>query len=201
MRGALGPYLNVFLVTQQHWSQSSVGVVTTVSRLLGLIGQTPAGAAIDASTAKRGLIIGALVLLAAGAIGIYALPTFWPVLAADTLIGLVGDVFGPAVAALTLGLFARRALAGHLGRNSAFDHAGNVTIAAAAGVVGWLFSQRAVFSSCSRVPRLPRLKHCRSRLARWTMSMRAAAILPVAATPPKGCRLCSAPGRAPLRRC
>jgi hypothetical protein len=28
-RGALGPYLNVFLVTQQHWSQSEVGLVTT----------------------------------------------------------------------------------------------------------------------------------------------------------------------------
>jgi hypothetical protein len=25
VRGALGPYLNVFLVTQQHWSQSEVG--------------------------------------------------------------------------------------------------------------------------------------------------------------------------------
>ena len=25
VRGALGPYLNVFLVTQQHWSQSAVG--------------------------------------------------------------------------------------------------------------------------------------------------------------------------------
>jgi hypothetical protein len=24
VRGALGPYLNVFLVTQQHWSQSQV---------------------------------------------------------------------------------------------------------------------------------------------------------------------------------
>jgi hypothetical protein len=36
VRGALGPYLNVFLVTQQHWNQSQVGVVTTISGLLGL---------------------------------------------------------------------------------------------------------------------------------------------------------------------
>ena len=33
--GAVGPYLNVFLVTQQHWSQSYVGLVTTVGGLLG----------------------------------------------------------------------------------------------------------------------------------------------------------------------
>jgi Na+/melibiose symporter-like transporter len=64
---------------------------------------------------------------------------------ANTLIAVVGDVFGPAVSALTLGLFARQALAVRLGRNSAFDHAGNVAIAAAAGAIGWLFSQRAVF--------------------------------------------------------
>ena len=32
-----------------------------------------------------------------------------------------------------------------MGRNSAFDHAGNVAIAVAAGAVGYVFSQRAVF--------------------------------------------------------
>ena len=36
VRGALGPYLNVFLVTQQHWSQSAVGLVTAISGLLGI---------------------------------------------------------------------------------------------------------------------------------------------------------------------
>ena len=30
VRGALGPYLNVFLVTQQHWSQGAVGIVTAI---------------------------------------------------------------------------------------------------------------------------------------------------------------------------
>jgi MFS family permease len=145
VRGALGPYLNVFLVTQQHWSQASVGLVTTVSGLLGLAGQTPIGAVIDASRAKRALIVGALSVLAIGALALFAWPSFWPVMIANTAIGVVGDVFGPAVAALTLGLFARTALARRLGRNSAFDHAGNVAIAAAAGVIGWWFSPRAVF--------------------------------------------------------
>jgi hypothetical protein len=32
-----------------------------------------------------------------------------------------------------------------MGRNSAFDHAGNVAIAVVAGVVGYVFSQRSVF--------------------------------------------------------
>jgi hypothetical protein len=53
VRGALGPYLNVFLVTQQHWSQTEVGLVTTIGGLLGLAVQTPIGAAIDETRAKR----------------------------------------------------------------------------------------------------------------------------------------------------
>ncbi len=145
VRGALGPYLNVFLVTQQHWSQAEVGLVTTISGLLGLSVQTPIGAAIDETRAKRGMIVLALAVLAAGATVIFAVPRFWPVLAANTLMAIAGDVFVPAVAALTLGLYTRKQLALRMGRNSAFDHAGNVAIALLAGAVGYVFSQRAVF--------------------------------------------------------
>jgi len=77
VRGALGPYLNVFLVTQQHWSQEAVGLVTTISGLLGLTMQTPIGAAINATCAKRGVIVLALIVLAAGATVIFAAPN-WP---------------------------------------------------------------------------------------------------------------------------
>jgi MFS family permease len=145
VRGALGPYLNVFLVTQQHWSQSEVGLVTTVSGLLGLSVQTPIGAAIDATRAKREVIVLALAVLAIGATVIFAVPSFWPVAIANSLMAIAGDVFGPAIAALTLGLYARNQLARRMGRNSAFDHAGNVAVAVVAGAVGYAFSQRAVF--------------------------------------------------------
>src|SRR6202035_6067754 len=64
---------------------------------------------------------------------------------ANSLMAIVGDVFGPAVAALTLGLYTRKQLARRMGRNSAFDHAGNVAVALIAAAVGYAFSQRAVF--------------------------------------------------------
>jgi MFS family permease len=145
VRGALGPFLNVFLVTQQHWTQSEVGLVTTIGGLLGLSAQTPIGAAIDATRAKRGVIVLALAVLGIGAAIIFVWPSFWPVMIANSLTAVVGDVFGPAVAALTLGLYARKQLASRMGRNSAFDHAGNVAVAVLAGAVGYVFSQRAVF--------------------------------------------------------
>jgi MFS family permease len=145
VRGAVGPYLNVFLVTQQHWSQTDVGFVTTIGGLLGLALQTPIGAAIDETRAKRGVIVLALAVLAVTSVVIFVFPTFWPVAIANSLMAVAGDVFGPVVASLTLGLFARKLLARRMGRNSAFDHAGNVTIALVAGAVGYEFSQRAVF--------------------------------------------------------
>ena len=146
MRGALGPYLNVFLVTQQHWSQSEVGLVTTIGGLLGLAvadadrrrdRRDPRQARRDRPGARRAGQSEPSI--------IFAWPTFWPVAIANSLMAIVGDVFGPAVAALTLGLYARKQLARRMGRNSAFDHAGNVAIAVVAGAVGYAFSQRAVF--------------------------------------------------------
>ena len=123
VRGALGPYLNVFLVTQRHWSQSEVGLVTMIGGLLGLAVQTPIGATIDETRAKRGMIVLALAVLGTGALIIFAWPNFWPVVVANSMMAIVGDVFGPTVAALTLGLYERKQLARRMGRNSAFDHA------------------------------------------------------------------------------
>jgi MFS family permease len=117
--GALGPYLNVFLVTQPQWSQSAVGLVTTLGGMLGLILRTPIGAAIDSTRAKRGIILAALVVIAISAATIAAAPSFWPVLMANSLMAIAGDVLGPAVAAITLGLFRPQELARRLGRNSA----------------------------------------------------------------------------------
>jgi len=86
-------------VTQQHWSQTEVGLVTTIGGLLGLAVQTPIGAAIDSTHAKRGAIVLALAVLATGRCTIFAWPSFWPVAIANSLMAIVGDVFGPAVAA------------------------------------------------------------------------------------------------------
>jgi MFS family permease len=145
VRGALGPYLNVYLVTQRHWSQSEVGFVTSIGGFIGLLAQTPIGAYIDHTNAKRGTIVVALVVLSAGALTLFFFPFIWPVMFANALVAIVGDVFGPAVAALTLGLYARKQLAKRLGRNSSFDHAGNIVAALVAALVGYLYKQEGVF--------------------------------------------------------
>ena len=66
VRNLFGPFVNVFLVTGRHWSQTDVGLVTTASGLLGIAFQTPIGAAIDLTRAKRGVIVLSMAAMAFG---------------------------------------------------------------------------------------------------------------------------------------
>jgi MFS family permease len=145
VRNLFGPFVNVFLVTSRHWSQTDVGLVTTASGLLGIALQTPIGAAIDVMRAKRGVIVVTMAAMTVAGFIIFAAPTFWPMAIALSILAVAGDAFAPAVSALTLGLVTKDKLARRLGRNSAFDHGGNIAIALLAGLVGYAFSQRAVF--------------------------------------------------------
>jgi MFS family permease len=145
VRNLFGPFINVFLVTGQHWTQTDVGLIATGSGLLGIALQTPIGAAIDVTRAKRGVIVATMAAMSVAAIIIVAWPTFWPMALATCVLAVAGDAFVPAVSALTLGLVGREQLARRFGRNSAFDHGGNIAIALVAGGAGYLFSQRAVF--------------------------------------------------------
>ena len=107
--------------------------------------QTPVGAFIDVTRWKRGVIVAGVGILTASALAIATAPNFPVVLTAQTMMTLAGAAFGPAIAAITLGILGSRGLAYRMGRNAAFDHAGNVFIAVLAGTVGWWFSQSAVF--------------------------------------------------------
>jgi hypothetical protein len=70
------------ITPQQHWTQASVGLATMTAGWIGLTVQAPIGAAIDATHAKRALVVLSLLLLATGAVTIFAVPTFWMVMLA-----------------------------------------------------------------------------------------------------------------------
>ncbi|GJE60252.1 MFS transporter [Methylobacterium trifolii] len=100
---------------------------------------------------KRLAILAALVMMALATVTIAVAPQFWPVLGASCVLAVIGDMLNPAVAALTLAWFPGTGLTRRLGRNAAFERAGNVGIALLIGGIGWLFPDRAVFL---RVPAL-----------------------------------------------
>ena len=145
VRGGLGPYVSVFLLTKAHWDQATIGAVLTVSGIIGITMHTPMGVLIDATRRKRALLVGGVGALSGCALSIAWAPTIPVVLAADIIMAVLGGVFAPTVAAITLGLVGQDRLAARLGRNAAFDRVGNLAIAAIAGAVGTAFSQGAVF--------------------------------------------------------
>ncbi len=145
VRGGLGPYVGIFLLGTGQWDQAQIGLVLTVSGLIGISLHAPIGAFIDATRHKRALLVGGVWALAAGGVAIARLPAMPVVLAADIVMAVLGAVFAPTVAAITVGLVTREALAARLGRNAACDRAGNIFAAAAAGLAGWAFSIVAVF--------------------------------------------------------
>jgi Na+/melibiose symporter-like transporter len=54
VRGGLGAYVNVFLLTKVHWSQAAIGAVLSISGLIGIMAHPAVGAFIDRTRAKRG---------------------------------------------------------------------------------------------------------------------------------------------------
>lgn len=53
VRDGLGPYLAVYLLTEQHWDEARIGLVMSIATVAGVVAQTPAGALVDATRAKR----------------------------------------------------------------------------------------------------------------------------------------------------
>ena len=145
VRGGLGAFVSVFLVTSAGWTSAEVGAVLTASGLLGIALHTPVGAMIDASRAKRGLLAGAVAMLAACAIAIERHPSGPVVFGADVIMAILGGVFAPVVAAITLGLVSDAAFPARLARNAVWDRIGNLAIAAIVGALGWWWTQSATF--------------------------------------------------------
>jgi MFS family permease len=68
VRDGLGPYLSIYLLLTHHWDQASIGLVMGVGGIAAIIAQTPVGALVDRTTAKRALIIAGGVTVTAGSV-------------------------------------------------------------------------------------------------------------------------------------
>ena len=95
----LGPFLAAYLAAS-HWNPRDIGFALTLGGLVTVSAGPFAGALIDVSSSKRGLVAGAVGMLAAGA-ALLTTGTHWPQVAvAQTLIGAAGAVLLPALAAI-----------------------------------------------------------------------------------------------------
>ena len=117
----------------------------SIATVSGIVAQTPAGALVDATRAKRLVMVGAALVVTTASLLLPLFPGFWSVAASQGIAHAAGVIFAPAIAAVSLGVVGRRAFTARIGRNESFNHAGNATAGAVAGAAAYLFGPRVVF--------------------------------------------------------
>src|SRR6476469_668337 len=70
---------------------------------------------------------------------------FIPVAASQAAAHAAAAVFGPGIAAVSLGIVGHAAFTRRIGRNESFNHAGNAFAAGLAGVAAYLWGPSVVF--------------------------------------------------------
>jgi MFS family permease len=159
-----GPFVAVYLTTQK-WTQVEIGFVLSIGGIIGLIGQMPGGAIVDAARSER-LVAGlAVATIGTSALAYAVWPIFPVVTVAATLHALASCVLGPAIAAISLGLVGPFAIGERLGRNARFASLGNGSAAALMGACGYFLSSRSVFlvTFILAIPTLLSLSRIRER--------------------------------------
>jgi MFS family permease len=144
MQAGIGPFLGVYLLAH-GWQSGLIGTVMTVGGVAGMLMTTPAGALVDATRRKKLYVIipGICTVIASGLILLSQ--NFWLVTVSQVATAVAGAAIGPAVSGITLGLVRQAGFNGQIGRNQAFNHAGNMVGAGLSGLLGWQFGFAAVF--------------------------------------------------------
>jgi MFS family permease len=159
-----GPFIAVYLTTQK-WTQVEIGMVLSIGGIIGLLGQMPGGAIVDAARSERVVAGFAVAAIGLSALAYALWPIFPVVTAAAVLHAMASCVLGPAIAAISLGLVGPLAIGERLGRNARFASLGNGSAAALMGACGYYISNRSVFlvTFLLAIPTLLALSRIRER--------------------------------------
>jgi MFS family permease len=145
IQGGVGPFLVIFLSASLDWNPARIGTIMFVSGIAGVVAQTPAGYLIDRVRPKRWIMAIAAALIAVACLLIALFPAYPVILSAQSFIGVAGAFFGPALAAISLGLVGRKNMEPRMGRNQSISSAGNVGMALGAGLIGYFMGRHAIF--------------------------------------------------------
>ncbi|MEM6886955.1 MAG: MFS transporter [Pseudomonadota bacterium] len=130
-----GPYLAIYLLAQLHWSPQNIGFALALGSIVTVLAQTPAGALIDWTRAKRALMVVCVTAVGLAALTLVVSDKAVAIYGAQATMGVALAFLGPLIAAITLGVVGRRAFTRQTSANQAWNHAGNVM---AAGVAAGL---------------------------------------------------------------
>jgi MFS family permease len=147
MRGGMGPYIVIYF-GYKGFSASQIGIMIATLALTNALCHIPAGQLVDTCTRRRALMVLAMLLIALSIVSIMFFQSFQLIELIMVILGIASALIPPILGALSLGLVGHSYIANRLGRNDAFNHAGNVSIALIVGLSGlflpvphmlWLF--------------------------------------------------------------
>lgn len=144
VQAGIGPFLGVFL--QSHgWQTGPIGSVMTAGGLAGMLATIPAGAFIDHTTRKRLLVILAALCTISASLLLLTSQSVPVVMASQLATAVAGAGIGPLMVGMTLGIVRQKGFNAQMGRNQAWNHAGNMVGAGVSGWLGWRFGLSAIF--------------------------------------------------------
>jgi MFS family permease len=139
-----GPFIAVYLTTA-GWTQTGIGIALSVGTMTAMASQLPAGAMVDAIENKTRVATFSLIAFALSALMLAIHPIPLLVYGAEILHGFSSCTLGPAIAAISVGLYGHRVLSVRFGRNARYASIGNGLGAAMMAACGYYVSERAVF--------------------------------------------------------
>jgi predicted MFS family arabinose efflux permease len=144
IRAGLASYLPIYF-THKGFTGAQVGMIIATLALTAAIATTPAGQFVDKYPHKRHLMAANLFLFACCVLAMIFLHDFRLILLTQVCVGIVCSIMAPTLGAISLGLVGHDRMAGRLGRNDAYNHAGSVAVAAAVGFLGLYFPVESMF--------------------------------------------------------
>jgi MFS family permease len=160
IQGGIGPILAIYLRSHLGWDTSQVGIALAPTGIVGAIFQIPSGIIVDTIRYKRLLIGLACSCIVLSCYIILSQSSLYPIMAAQSLVGITSSLIPPSIAAITLGLVGREYFPKRVTINESIVHAGTVLTIVIIGITAqlyghpWIVYGTMIFSLLALIPLL-----------------------------------------------
>jgi len=144
VRDGLGPFLGIFL-TERHWTPDDIGILMTAGGLAGLLATLPAGFITDTSRNKRSVLALLCIVITLSTLLLWFSQQSGVVAVSQIIPGRRAAFVVPLIAGSTLGRTGPSGVSAQMGKNEAFNHAGNFLTAVIAGGIAWFWGVGGIF--------------------------------------------------------
>lgn len=158
IQGGIGPILSIYLRSNLGWDTTQVGMALATTGIVGALFQIPSGILVDAIRFKRFLIAFACMCIILSCLIILNYSTLYPILAAQSLVGLASSLIPPSIASITLGLVGKEFFPKRVSINESLVHAGTVIAILMIGLSAqryghsWIIYGTMMFSILALIP-------------------------------------------------